>query len=167
MRVEFTGLGHRTGMSTLLVAVCIGWLVGGCGFADPVRDTGSARNRPDPGRESPPTSPSSVRYRIPRPAEACEAVRASGVAWSSVTQGHAVEYRTSCTVELGTDPKRHPHTLAVRYSYETNPGRAAATYNRMKDADWNWAHSPFSGRAAQRQEVGGRQRAAGVRPARG
>ena len=74
---------------------------------------------------------------------------------SSVTPDRVVDYRSGCTAELGTDPKWHPRTLRVRFSDETTPSRATTTYDRMKDADWNWAHSPFSGGATQRHEVGG------------
>jgi len=144
MHVEFAA-GYRAGMLALLLSVCLG----GCGFGQPVRDTGPARARPD----SVPGSPPSVTYRIPRPAGACEAVRAAGIALSSVKPERAVDYRTGCTVELGTDPKQHPHTLRVRYSDETTLSRATTTYDRMKDADWNRAHSPFSGRASKRQDI--------------
>jgi hypothetical protein len=142
-------------MFALLIAVCVGCAVGGCGFGQPVRDAGSARDRPASIRGSPPASPPSVMYRIPRSGGACEAVRAAGVALSSVTPELAVDYRTGCTVELGTDPKQHPHTLRIRFSNETTASRATATYGRLKDADWNRAHSPFSGRASDRQDVGG------------
>jgi hypothetical protein len=149
--VKFPLPGCRVGLFAVLIAVGVGWASGGCGFGRPVRDSGSARDRTGSIEGSPP----SVVYRIPRSAGACEAVRASGIAVDSVTSERAVDSRTGCTVELGIDAERHPRTLRVRFSDETTLCRARTTFDRLKDADWNGVHSPFSGRASTRREVGG------------
>jgi hypothetical protein len=146
-----SGPDRRAGMCALLIAVCVGSGVGGCGSPQSARDAGSARERQGAAEDSAP----SVMYRIPQPAGACEAVRDSGVALNAVAPERATDYQTGCKIELGTDPKAHSYTLRVRFSNQMTMSRATATYNRMKDADWNRAHSPFSGRASKRNEVRG------------
>jgi hypothetical protein len=148
MPAEIAGPGRLAGICALLIAVCVGWCLAGCGSGRSARDTGSAREGPGATRDP-------VMYRIPQPAGACAAVRASGITLRAATPEPAADHRSSCTVDLGTDPSRHPYTLRVRFSNQLTPGRAATTYQRMKDADWNRVHSPFSGRASQRNDVGG------------
>jgi hypothetical protein len=143
------GRGRWAGAYSLLIAVCLGSGVGGCGSAQSARDTGSARGRPGAVQDS----ESSVRYRIPQPAVVCNAVRDSGVALSAVVPERAVDYRTSCKVELGTDPEAHPYTLRVRFSDGITLSGANAAYDRMKYLDWNPGHSPFTGRASERTDL--------------
>jgi hypothetical protein len=151
MPAEITGPRRRAGMRALLVAACVAWGLAGCGSGQSARDTGSAGNGPGAVQDP----PSSVTYRIPQPAGVCAAVRDSGIALRAATPERAVDQRTSCRVDLGTDPENHPYTLRVRFFNEVTPSRATGTYHRMKDADWNGTHSPVSGAASERREVQG------------